>query len=299
MNRKEFGGLVASLREELGWTQGDFGLALGLEESAVSVIERGVRRHYEPDLLFRLANALQLTTLERREFLLAASGVDEDAPCMRGAEGPEALRNAEDKIRDFTGLLGRLHFPCFLVDVYGEIIAGNAAAIDLFHAPLEHLAEIAAAPGGLTLVHLLYDESLGLRRALGEHWEPLAIAVICDFRAATLRYRAQPYFKQLLRRFRNPRLYPAFDRFWRRSATMDEDRFSTLTYLSYPDAVHGQLSYCVSTLEMATAYGGLYLNQCLAMDQGTADSFSRIIERVGAQAYRFASWPEKLEVAVQ
>jgi transcriptional regulator with XRE-family HTH domain len=292
INRKDFGALIASLRDELGWTQDELAQATGLDESAISVIERGARRHFEPDLLYGLANALQLTTLERREFLLAASGAEEGAPQAGGGD-EESRQNAEHTVRNLTSLLGRLHFPCYLVDVYGEIIAANGAAAALYKVPLERLAELAGVPGGLTLVHLLYDASLGLRSAMGESWELLAVAVICDFRAATLRYRTQPYFKMLLKRFRNPRLYPAFDRLWRRSATMDEDRFSTLTFLSYYDDTYGGLEYCVSTLDIVTPYGELFLNQCIPMDEATSDAFRDIVGRVGAQVYRFAPWPEK------
>src|SRR3990172_1994372 len=78
MNRKDFGKLLSTLRQDLDWTQFELSEYADIDEAVVSQIERGVKRHFEPELLFRLANALQLTTLERREFFLAASGLDQN-----------------------------------------------------------------------------------------------------------------------------------------------------------------------------------------------------------------------------
>jgi transcriptional regulator with XRE-family HTH domain len=77
MNRRDFGELVATLRQDLGWTQFQLAEYAELDEAVVSQIERGVKKYFEPELLFRLANALQLTSLERHEFILATSGLDE------------------------------------------------------------------------------------------------------------------------------------------------------------------------------------------------------------------------------
>src|SRR5678816_4657390 len=77
MNRREFGQLLATLRQDLDWTQFELAEYAEVDEAVVSQIERGVKKHFEPELLFSLANTLQLTTLERREFLLAASGLDQ------------------------------------------------------------------------------------------------------------------------------------------------------------------------------------------------------------------------------
>src|ERR1051325_11756531 len=77
MNRKEFGQLLATLRQDLDLTQFELAEFADVDEAVISQMERGVKKHFEPELLFQLANALQLTTLERREFLLAASGLDQ------------------------------------------------------------------------------------------------------------------------------------------------------------------------------------------------------------------------------
>jgi transcriptional regulator with XRE-family HTH domain len=294
MERKAFGELIATLREDLGWTQAELARAVGQPESAISIMERGARKHFAPDLLYDLANALQLTTLERREFFLAASGVDEGRLSRHLPDGPRSSSCECERIaQNLTDLAGRLRFPCYLVDPYGELVAANAAVIDLFQGPVERAAELAAIPGGLTLIHFLYAEEMGLRATIAENWESVAVIVTRAFRAATLRYRGTPYFKYLMKHFHNARLYPAFDRYWRRSAALEEDRYCTVDAFSCRHREHGWLDFDVSTLVTATAHGALYLCQFLPADQHTSEVCRQIIQRVGTNAYRFASWPEK------
>jgi len=77
MRRKEFGELVAALRQDLGWTQFQLAEYANVDVAVISQTERGVKKFFEPQLLFQLGNVFQLTTMERREFLLAASGLDQ------------------------------------------------------------------------------------------------------------------------------------------------------------------------------------------------------------------------------
>lgn len=293
MDRRDFGELVATLREELGWTQAELAQAASLEESAVSIIERGARKHFDAELIYRLANTLQLTTLERREFLLAASGVDESHARFRTGTSGNSAWDAERTVQHLTQRVEHLRFPAYLIDCYGEIVAANAAAMDLFQVPIERARELADTPAGLTLLHFLYGEGMALRAAVIQNWEGLAVAGIRTFREATLRYRGQPYFKYLLKRLRNPRFYPTFERYWRKSTILDQDRFSTLNVLSYVDNIHGPLNYCVSTLTLTTPSGELSLAHCIPLDEQTSTAFRAIVDRMGVRAFRFASWPEK------
>ena len=90
MNRVDFGKLVASLRKEhededgRPWSRQSLAqeanAAAGAElfsKDIISRIERG-ERILDQETLLALAAALQLTSGERKEFFLAASGVDND-----------------------------------------------------------------------------------------------------------------------------------------------------------------------------------------------------------------------------
>ena len=53
MNRKEFGQLLAALRQDLDWTQFHLSEYADIDEAVISQIERGVKKFFEPELLFQ------------------------------------------------------------------------------------------------------------------------------------------------------------------------------------------------------------------------------------------------------
>src|SRR5512138_2136107 len=138
MNRREFGQLLAALRQDLDWTQFELAEYADVDEAIISQIERGVKKYFEPKLLFGLANALQLTTLERREFLLAASGLDQKQIVRQPSAGMSTdvfnVRRVLDKMIELTG---QVRLPAFLCDVYGDVIATNNMILSFFKLPPE------------------------------------------------------------------------------------------------------------------------------------------------------------------
>ena len=145
MNRKEFGELLSTLRQDLDLTQFNLSEYADLDEAVISQIERGVKKFFEPDLLFKLANALQLTTLERREFFLAASGLDQKQ-IVRQVSAATAtdvfnVRRVLDKMIELTG---HVRLPAYLCDVYSDVIATNQIVLSFleFHLPLWRKAGI-------------------------------------------------------------------------------------------------------------------------------------------------------------
>jgi transcriptional regulator with XRE-family HTH domain len=149
MNRKEFGQLLATLRQDLDWTQFELAEYAEVDEAVVSQIERGVKKHFEPNLLFCLANALQLTTLERREFLLAASGLDQKQivrqPSAAMSTDVFNVRRALEKMIELTGMV---RLPAFMADVYGDVVAANNIILSFFKVPPEYIEVAGQIPGG-------------------------------------------------------------------------------------------------------------------------------------------------------
>lgn len=124
MNRKEFGQLLSALRQDLGWTQFQFAEIVEVDEAVISQIERGVKKRFEPELLFKLANALQLTTLERREFFLAASGLDRKQIVRQASANVRTdVFDVRKVLERMVGLTGDIRLPAFLDDVFGDVIA--------------------------------------------------------------------------------------------------------------------------------------------------------------------------------
>jgi transcriptional regulator with XRE-family HTH domain len=126
MNRKEFGELVAALRQDLGWTQFQLAEYSNVDDAVISQIERGVKKYFEPQLLFQLANAFQLTTLERQEFVLAASGLDEKEIVRQpSANVATDVFDAKKILDRMVALTEAIRLPAFLSDVYGDVVAAN------------------------------------------------------------------------------------------------------------------------------------------------------------------------------
>ncbi len=149
MNRKEFGELLSALRQDMGWTQFQLAEYSGIDDAVISQMERGVKKFFEPDQLFCLANAFQLTTLERREFIFAASGLDENQIVRQ----PSALMSTDGfnskKILDrLIVLAGQIRLPAFITDVYGDVLAANYMMLAFYNVPTAMIETAAKIPGG-------------------------------------------------------------------------------------------------------------------------------------------------------
>ena len=132
MNRKEFGKLIAALREEhlefstrgMGvWTQAKLAKEANLAEKTIAQLEQGKKMNLDPQTLMQLARALKLTAGEQLELYTAAAEVD--------SEPHKAIRDrAEDTLRTLLRLLGDVRVPAYLHDPYANVIAGNTAVTE-------------------------------------------------------------------------------------------------------------------------------------------------------------------------
>lgn len=294
MNRKEFGQLLATLRQDLDWTQFQLSEYANVDNAVISQIERGVKKFFEPELLFRLANTLQLTTLERREFFLAASGLEDKQfvrqPSINVSTNTHNIRKTLDRLVQLTG---EMLLPAFLCDVYGDVVAANNIILGFFKVPPSVLETAANIPGGYNTVRINFGRDLVGRTHVADHWDRYAINSMRAFRENSLRYRAKPYFKYLMKAFRNPVEYPFFDRYWKLVSSTEEDKEANVDYFSYHHNEFGDLTYIASSTVSITFYGELFLIYYLPCDDHTDQVFDQIKRQVGAGVTRFAPWPEK------
>ena len=294
MKRKEFGELVAALRQDLGWTQFQLAEYSSVDIAVISQIERGVKKFFEPELLFQLANTFQLTTLERQEFVLAASGLDEKEMVRQ----PSA--NVATDVFDVTKILERmialtaqLRVPAFLGDVYSDVIAANMIMLAFYSVPDSLLENAASIPGGYNAARINFGRDLIGRRRVLDNWDHYAVNSMRSFRENSLRYRAKPYFKYLMKAFRNPAEYPLFDRYWKLVSSTEQDKDVNVDYFSYQHKEFGPLKYIASMTISVTSFGNLFLVQNLPLDDHTDDVFTQLKQKAGSGAVRFAPWPEK------
>jgi transcriptional regulator with XRE-family HTH domain len=294
MNRKEFGQLLATLRQDLDWTQFELAEYADVDEAIISQIERGVKKHFEPKLLFGLANALQLTTLERREFLLAASGLDQKQIVRQPSAGMSTdvfnVRRVLDKMIELTGMV---RLPAFLCDVYGDVTAANNIILSFFKVPLEYIEMADQTPGGYNTTRFNFGKDLVARSHVIDNWDAYALNSMRTFRENSLRYRAQPYFKYLMKVFRNRNEYPLFDRYWKMVSSVEQDKEASTDYFSYQHNEFGPIKYISSSTISITSFGELFLTQYLPLDESTSQVFERLAQQAGQGAVIFAPWPVK------
>ena len=294
MNRKEFGQLLATLRQDLDWTQFELAEYAEEDEAVISQIERGVKKHFEPELLFHLANALQLTTLERREFLLAASGLDQKfivrQPSAAMSTDVFNPRRVLDKMVELTG---RIRLPAFLCDVYGDVIATNNIILSFLKVPSEYIEVAGQTPGGYNTARFNFGKELMARSHVTENWEQYALNSMRSFRENSLRYRAQPYFKYLMKVFRNQHEYPLFERYWKMVSSFEQDKEASTDHFSYQHNEFGPIQYSSASTISITSFGELFLIQYLPLDESTSRVFEQLAHQVGQAVVKFAPWPVK------
>jgi transcriptional regulator with XRE-family HTH domain len=294
MKRTDFGELVAALRQDLGLTQFQLAEYAGINNAVVSQIERGVKKYFEPELLFQLANTFQLTTLERREFLLAASGLDQRQivrqPSVSVSTDAFNVRKALEKMIELTG---EVRLPAFLADVYGDVVAANNIILAFFKLPREFLKEVNRIPGGYNTSRFNFSKDSPARIHVADNWDRYALNSMRTFRENSLRYRAQPYFKYLMKVFRNQTEYPLFDRYWKMVSSVEEDKEASTDHFFYNHAEFGQIKYMSTATISITSFGELFLTQYLPLDETTSQVFEQLARQAGQAVARFASWPDK------
>lgn len=295
MNRKEFGQLLATLRQDLDCTQFELSEYAEVDEAVISQMERGVKKHFEPELLFRLANAFQLTTLERREFLLAASGLDQKHIVRQPSAGMSTdvfnVRKTLDKMIELTG---QVRLPAFLCDVYGDVISANNMILSFFRLPPEFVEEARQVPAGYNTARFNFGKDLVARSHVLDNWDRYALNSMRSFRENSLRYRAQPYFKYLMKIFRNRNEYPLFERYWKMVSSVEQDRDANTDYFSYQHNEFGEIKYTSASTVSMTSFGELLLIQYLPLDENTSQVFEQLAQQAGPGAMNFAPWPVKI-----
>ncbi len=294
MNRKEFGQLLATLRQDLDWTQFQLSEYSDLDEAVISQIERGVKKFFEPELLFCLANALQLTTLERREFFLAASGLDQNQIVRQVSAAMTTdvfnARRVLDKMIELTGLV---RLPAFLGDVYGDVIAANKIILSFFKIPSFFIEDAHRVPGGYNTARFNFGKDLIARKLIVDNWDHYALNSMRTFRENSLRYRAKPYFKYLMKIFRNPIEYPLFERYWKMVSSVEQDKEVSTDYFHFHHEEFGEIKYTSSSTVSITSFGELFLVQYLPLDARTSQIFEQLTQQAGAGVIQFAPWPVK------
>jgi transcriptional regulator with XRE-family HTH domain len=289
MNRFEFGTLVASLREDLRWTQMDLAERSGVDISAISNIERGERKTLLKDnMLVKLADGFHLTSMEKMEFLFAASGVTE-AEKVR----TQKRFNAKSFLEESGRQIARIALPVFITDAFCDIVLANHCVIDFYGIPADLLQNAPTMIGGYNEMRYVFDANSNFPDIIGnDSLERLALVNVRYFRRRTLRVRCKPYFARLLNEFLDNRKYPAFERCWRKILFEDYDDSSLPIYRS-ADTNYAHSFVSTESLFALTPHGELYIHQLIPLNRKTADRMEKISKKAGERYEVFAVFPDK------
>lgn len=295
MNRKEFGKLLAALRKSRRdehyrqLTQRRLAEQSGISEHVLGKLERGEKISLEPDLLLALASSMGLSTRERREFFLAAIGLNErEMPARQPS--PEAI------FGELFDSLTQISLPAFIVDSYDDIIAANYIILNLFEFS-EELRKIAPTiVGGYNVLRFVFSERSKFHSLLNQEHEKYLMQSIRFFRAISLPCRANPYYEHILSAFKKDRDMARFNQYYHRDmdAYNQDDYYFESERFTFCHPVLGELVfYSPSIFPVATGHGSLYLVTYIPASIVSVQACASLASQFGPGAMRLAPWPEK------
>ena len=265
------------------WTQKHLGDETGLGKLIIGKIERGQRVHLDGDTLSRIADALRLTSGERKEFFLAAICPADDHLARND-------RNPEEILYELISMMKGMQLPAFIVDSYGDIIRAKKSAAVIFGIA-QVPVRVAAEPDGYNIMHLMFAPEYGhVRDVLGRQWNSTALQGVGFFRCITLRYRFTAHFGRTICRLRK---YPLFRQFWQQTRLIGEDYRLGGEYLRYQHPEYGMLNYFLVSSTALTTSGELYLLMCVPANDSTTKVFTDLAGRGGEIIWSLAPWPVK------
>jgi len=292
MDRFEFGTLVTSLRKDLEWTQKDLADRSGVDISVISNIERGERKALLKDnILLKLANGFNLTSMERMEFMFAASGVTEVEKVRKDHGHPKKKFDPQMFLKETSEHLACITVPVFITDAFCDILMANYCAIEFYKLPPEFMKNTAAISGFNEMRFVFDPISNFLEGVSPDEWDRQYALNIRYFRRRTMRVRSKPYFNNLLNEMLDAEKYPNFGVYWKKALHEEHDDFAVYLQKPKPEKVNSFLE--AETLFALTPYGELYMHQLLPLNQKTADKMEDISKKVGEGCQLFANFPDE------
>lgn len=288
MPHEKFGRLLADLRQEMfdpvtgsRWSQKKLAQVAGLSPRIIATLEQGAKTKLETDMLWRIAQALRLNTLERREFFLLATA-------------PEETDFDTNELREtwkgLLALMGTLCLPALLHDDFFDVLAVNAlsVAFNVGAAQSVGITEPFPPPHEHNLLRMLFAPDSLQRRRLAPLWAVMARTCVQLFHCYTLRHRSSPYFQELLKELRG---YREFRVFWEEITEGGPHEIAT----HHPFRIHhpeaGITEWCNSIITTATSLGDLHLSIVLPCNREAFEALSAGLKAVPRQVYALKEWP--------
>jgi transcriptional regulator with XRE-family HTH domain len=294
MNREEFGTLVEALRKEhldednKKWTQQKLAEEARLSEQMIGTIERGSKATLDAETLLRLAQALSLTSNERKKFFAAASGISIEQ-ISRGDQ------DRQSGLQEMVAYLKQMYAPAFLLDSFGDIIALNRGCAILYDDPDLHTLQQSSRNSGINFNLLIpvFAPEFKQQRASNQEIELFQVNTIAFFRTLTFERRCHPYFVHILDQMR--RISPPFKRLWRDVDLRENDYFMDKILLKVQHRQLGSLCQLACSITAVIATDELRLFTFVPMDEATFQAFQKLFLELKAHEIiqLLPKWPQK------
>lgn len=288
MNPEEFGILIRTLRKSSidqhgnPWTRKSLSRVIHLSVDQLGRLERGDRKLLDKQLLILLSSAFNLTILEKKELLEAATGLKDEELYAR--------TDPVNKLNELLLEIKRFRTPAMVLDSYSDLVAANGPAMSLYAMTPEMRDYIKQLPAGTNMMKMIYSPEFGSRELFGPFWREVANIEMLLFRRATLCYRHRDYFKYIISILLQDR---QFDVDWYTSHR--HQSYYNLTYelFEYIHPRFGPVSYLASETRVPTKKGNLYLLVYNPVNKFTVPVFEELYRETGNAVARFAPWPDK------
>lgn len=288
MEKAVFGRLVQVLRKEHRdeqgkmWTQKLLSQKTKLSKRTIERIEKGSLQHLDSDIVVQLADALELTTMERKEFFLAAMGMNSSRLASFKSDHRQIFAGLED-------ILQVINLPAFVNDVFGDVVLVNLPLIKLLVVPEQWLSQPIDSPVQDNIMRTVFAPDSPFRSLLGEEWPTVAQLNMQFFRGISLRYRLHPHFQRLLAELLR---FSTFKRHWEQAHLEENDLIADNILYEYDHPTFGHLAYMANISTSVTSKGELYSVIYIPMDQQTAHIFQGIVQEFGNHVIKGAAWPK-------
>lgn len=291
MNRKDFGKLIRALRREHRnedyrvWTQDKLAHKAGLSKRTIERLETGTLVKLDSKLLLNLAEALELTSGERREFFLAASGVEHYQMAKRDVVPEDVLAEVIDRAQE-------TYLPAYIIDSYCNVIASNSATLHLLDLEAAGLTinQMIHKPFGLNMLQFVFSPTAVsfYRKLMGRYWHNYAYQNMMIFRTLSLQYRSTTYFRNLLAQLMQ---YKYFKRYWRELYWEEQDHLFDNEHIRLNSRRWGSLVYFSTSYIALTTSVNLYFCVYVPITSNTAECFNELLKQFGASMHQFMRWP--------
>ena len=287
MERKEFGRLIAALREEHidfsskgmeVWTQSKLAREANLPVKTISQIEQGRKMNLDAQTMTQLASALKLTFSEQLELFSASSEVGVNVRNLGRIDAGHAF----DMLHN---LINEIRLPAFVCNQYTEILISNNIAIEVLNIPETLIESASQSVSGFTLIRAVFSPESSFRTLMGEYWTERAEASMRFFRTATLRHRHTKHFHKILAELS---ALPSFRELWFSTQGYVEDYVPDWTNYTYHHPILGNISFVAHISVTQTDQGALYLVTYLPCTKETTIIFEELIQHSGLHIERFA-----------